>query len=309
MRRTALLVSATLLTGPAPVRRGGPRLRRGRSRPRARRPLRGRDPLREPARRGHLHLGQRHRRPAHAGAHRPGRRPRRARRSSPVRTTSAATAASPTTSPSTSRPTTGPRTEGIRFWWDGRNNGKKIDFELKDGGANGEASELWTTSFTDDFDRLETARDPLHRLHLPHRLPARRRHRPDPRPDRDVGLRAHPPGRRHGPLRHGRRRVVRQGRPVAARRRRHRRGRVPGRRRAAPPPSGSPSPPPAPPRSTTPSPSPTRRPTGTADPGKDYTPVDGTLTFPAGTASGDLADRQRADPQGQARPRTPRRSR
>ncbi|MDT9697402.1 carbohydrate binding domain-containing protein [Streptomyces sp. P17] len=41
--------------------------------------------------------------------------------------------------------------KGIRFWWDGRNNGKKIAFELKDGGANGEASELWTTSFTDDF--------------------------------------------------------------------------------------------------------------------------------------------------------------
>ncbi|MBG0852306.1 glycoside hydrolase family 3 C-terminal domain-containing protein [Streptomyces spinoverrucosus] len=40
---------------------------------------------------------------------------------------------------------------GIRFWWDGRNNGQKIAFELKDGGANGEASELWTTSFTDDF--------------------------------------------------------------------------------------------------------------------------------------------------------------
>ncbi|MGV9247369.1 glycoside hydrolase family 3 protein [Streptomyces sp. NPDC003710] len=41
--------------------------------------------------------------------------------------------------------------QGIRFWWDGRNNGKKIAFEIKDGGANGEASELWTTSFTDDF--------------------------------------------------------------------------------------------------------------------------------------------------------------
>ncbi|BCL27487.1 glycoside hydrolase family 3 N-terminal domain-containing protein [Streptomyces aurantiacus] len=41
--------------------------------------------------------------------------------------------------------------KGIRFWWDGRNNGKKVNFELKDGGANGEASELWTTSFTDDF--------------------------------------------------------------------------------------------------------------------------------------------------------------
>lgn len=41
--------------------------------------------------------------------------------------------------------------KGVRLWWDGRNNGKKIAFELKDGGADGETSELWTTSFTDDF--------------------------------------------------------------------------------------------------------------------------------------------------------------
>ncbi|AVH56310.1 MULTISPECIES: glycoside hydrolase family 3 protein [Streptomyces] len=41
--------------------------------------------------------------------------------------------------------------KGIRFWWDGQNNAKKISFEIKDGGANGEASELWTMSFTDDF--------------------------------------------------------------------------------------------------------------------------------------------------------------
>ncbi|MFF5441831.1 glycoside hydrolase family 3 N-terminal domain-containing protein [Streptomyces achromogenes] len=40
---------------------------------------------------------------------------------------------------------------GIRFWWDGRNNGRKITVEIKDGGAHGEASELWTASFTDDF--------------------------------------------------------------------------------------------------------------------------------------------------------------
>ncbi|WP_333736825.1 glycoside hydrolase family 3 protein [Streptomyces sp. IBSBF 2806] len=40
---------------------------------------------------------------------------------------------------------------GVRFWWEGRNSGKKVPFEIKDGGANGEASELWTTSFTDDF--------------------------------------------------------------------------------------------------------------------------------------------------------------
>ncbi|MER5197132.1 glycoside hydrolase family 3 protein [Streptomyces sp. NPDC002755] len=41
--------------------------------------------------------------------------------------------------------------QGVRFWWEGRGNGRKIAFELKDGGANGEASELWTTSFTDDW--------------------------------------------------------------------------------------------------------------------------------------------------------------
>lgn len=41
--------------------------------------------------------------------------------------------------------------KGIRFWWDGQNTGKKTAFEIKDGGTNGEASELWTTSFTDDF--------------------------------------------------------------------------------------------------------------------------------------------------------------
>jgi beta-glucosidase len=41
--------------------------------------------------------------------------------------------------------------QGIRLWWDGRDTGKKIAFEIKDGGAHAEASELWTTSFTDDF--------------------------------------------------------------------------------------------------------------------------------------------------------------
>lgn len=40
---------------------------------------------------------------------------------------------------------------GIRLWWEGRATGRKIPFEIKDGGADGEASELWTTSFTDDF--------------------------------------------------------------------------------------------------------------------------------------------------------------
>ncbi|WP_435972464.1 glycoside hydrolase family 3 protein [Streptomyces sp. Qhu_M48] len=49
--------------------------------------------------------------------------------------------------------------KGIRFWWFGQNtaplppgSGKRIALEIKDGGANGEASELWTTSFTDDWE-------------------------------------------------------------------------------------------------------------------------------------------------------------
>ncbi|MET7277862.1 glycoside hydrolase family 3 N-terminal domain-containing protein [Kribbella sp. NPDC005582] len=48
--------------------------------------------------------------------------------------------------------------KGIRFWWYGQNpaqtepgTGKRIFFEIKDGGANAEASELWNTSFTDDW--------------------------------------------------------------------------------------------------------------------------------------------------------------
>ncbi|MFE7628685.1 glycoside hydrolase family 3 N-terminal domain-containing protein [Streptomyces sp. NPDC057509] len=49
--------------------------------------------------------------------------------------------------------------KGIRFWWYGQNtaplppgSGKRISFEIKDGGTDGEASELWTTSFTDDWE-------------------------------------------------------------------------------------------------------------------------------------------------------------
>ncbi|KUN25022.1 glycosyl hydrolase [Streptomyces corchorusii] len=51
--------------------------------------------------------------------------------------------------------------QGIRFWWEGRNTGKRIPFEIKDGGANGEASELWTTSFTDDFTGWKQIRLPF----------------------------------------------------------------------------------------------------------------------------------------------------
>jgi beta-glucosidase len=40
---------------------------------------------------------------------------------------------------------------GVRLWWEGHASGKRVAFEIKDGGANGDASELWTTSFADDF--------------------------------------------------------------------------------------------------------------------------------------------------------------
>ena len=105
---------------------------------------------------------------------------------------------------------------GVRFWWEGQNSGKKVPFEIKDGGANGEASELWTTSFTDDFSGWK-------QIELPFTDFA---YRTDYQPvggiDHVLGLTqmwgyaAHPPRRRQGPLRHGRRRAVRQGRPGAA---------------------------------------------------------------------------------------------
>ncbi|MEV7158631.1 glycoside hydrolase family 3 N-terminal domain-containing protein [Streptomyces misionensis] len=51
--------------------------------------------------------------------------------------------------------------QGIRLWWEGHDNGRKIAFEIKDGGTNGEASELWTTSFTDDFTGWKQIRLPF----------------------------------------------------------------------------------------------------------------------------------------------------
>jgi beta-glucosidase len=49
--------------------------------------------------------------------------------------------------------------KGFRFWWYGQNtaplppgSGPRVFLEIKDGGAHAEASELWNTSFTDDFE-------------------------------------------------------------------------------------------------------------------------------------------------------------
>ncbi|MBB4983878.1 glycoside hydrolase family 3 protein [Streptomyces nymphaeiformis] len=62
--------------------------------------------------------------------------------------------------------------KGIRFWWYGQNtaplppgSGKRINFEIKDGGANGEASELWTTSFTDDWEGWHQVEIPFSDFH------------------------------------------------------------------------------------------------------------------------------------------------
>ncbi|MFF3291440.1 glycoside hydrolase family 3 N-terminal domain-containing protein [Streptomyces sp. NPDC003023] len=62
--------------------------------------------------------------------------------------------------------------KGIRFWWYGQNtaplppgSGKRINFEIKDGGANGEASELWTMSFTDDWEGWHLVEIPFADFH------------------------------------------------------------------------------------------------------------------------------------------------
>ncbi|WBQ06204.1 glycoside hydrolase family 3 N-terminal domain-containing protein [Kribbella sp. CA-293567] len=61
--------------------------------------------------------------------------------------------------------------KGIRFWWYGQNtaplppgSGKRIAFEIKDGGANAEASELWNTSFTDDWEGWHLVEIPFSEL-------------------------------------------------------------------------------------------------------------------------------------------------
>lgn len=61
--------------------------------------------------------------------------------------------------------------KGLRFWWYGQNtaplppgSGKRIHFEIKDGGANAEASELWNTSFTDDWEGWHLVEIPFSEL-------------------------------------------------------------------------------------------------------------------------------------------------
>ncbi|GAA5044601.1 beta-glucosidase [Thermocatellispora tengchongensis] len=60
---------------------------------------------------------------------------------------------------------------GVRFWWYGQNtaplppgSGKRIFLELKDGGDGPEASELWNTSFTDDWEGWHLVEIPFSRF-------------------------------------------------------------------------------------------------------------------------------------------------
>jgi beta-glucosidase len=177
--------------------------------------------------------------------------------------------------------------KGIRFWWEGQDNGGKTTFEIKDGGANGEASELWTTSFTDDWTGWKQVEIPFtdfayrtdyqpvggidqvlgltgmwgYAVTLPAGAPGRfamdgvelyGRADRTPRASVTTGSAVYP---------------VEEGRTAAVRVTVATTGSVP---LAEPVTVGYD----------------TRGGSGGAEPGKDYTPVSGTLAFPAGTASG-----------------------
>ncbi|WP_306188261.1 glycoside hydrolase family 3 N-terminal domain-containing protein [Streptomyces sp. MK5] len=176
--------------------------------------------------------------------------------------------------------------QGIRFWWDGRDNGRKIAFEIKDGGANGEASELWTTSFTDDFSGWKQVELPFTDF----------TYRTDYQPvggiDHVLGLTRMwgyaltlPAGTEgdfamddvelYGKADQSLRASVTTDAPVYPV---HEGGTVTVRITLATTGSAPVDEPVTVEYRTTA--------TGSAQPGKDYTPVSGTLTFPAGTASG-----------------------
>ncbi|QTE01100.1 glycoside hydrolase family 3 protein [Streptomyces cyanogenus] len=174
---------------------------------------------------------------------------------------------------------------GIRFWWDGRNNGRKIAFEIKDGGAHGEASELWTTSFTDDFTGWK-------RIELPFTdFAYRTDHQPVGGIDHVLGLKEMwgyavtlPPGTKgdfamddvelYGRADQALRASVTTDAPVHP-------VEEGGTARVKVTVATTGEAPLTDPVTVT-----YATADGTATPGTDYTPVSGTLTFPAGTASG-----------------------
>ncbi|MDG9718760.1 glycoside hydrolase family 3 N-terminal domain-containing protein [Streptomyces sp. DH24] len=175
---------------------------------------------------------------------------------------------------------------GVRFWWEGRDTGKKIAFELKDGGAHGEASELWTTSFTDDFTGWKQIEIPFSDFTY------RTDHQPVGGIDQVLGLTEMwgyavtlPTGVKsdfamdavelYGTADQTRRATVTTGAavyPVAE-------GAAADVEIGLATTGAAPLDEPVTVTYETAA-------TGTADPGRDYSPVTGTLTFPAGTASG-----------------------
>ncbi|MGV9993197.1 glycoside hydrolase family 3 protein [Streptomyces sp. NPDC003374] len=176
--------------------------------------------------------------------------------------------------------------KGIRFWWEGQDNGRKVAFEIKDGGANGEASELWTTSFTDDFSGWKQIEIPFTDF----------TYRTDYQPvggiDHVLGLTGMwgyaitlPAGTKgrfamdgvelYGRADQSARAFVTTDAPVHA----VREGATAAVRITLATTGAAPVDEPVTVAYGTAA-------TGTARPGEDYTPVSGTLTFPAGTASG-----------------------
>ena len=96
---------------------------------------------------------------------------------------------------------TGAAYAGFSFWVKGTGTGQKIEYEIKDGGADGEHSELWQGFFTDANAGWTADQRAVRQLRQAHRLPADRR--PDRRraePDLDVGLRDQPAGSASGDL-------------------------------------------------------------------------------------------------------------
>ncbi len=51
--------------------------------------------------------------------------------------------------------------DGFSFWFKGTNTGKSIEFEIKDGGTDGEHGELWNSHVTDDSTQWKLVRVPF----------------------------------------------------------------------------------------------------------------------------------------------------